>query len=63
MFYTKSQGVEFKETIFFEKNDIMETKFLTPSQSTMQRFMRMEIERKEILITNWKEEIIVVCGI
>jgi hypothetical protein len=52
MFYTKSQGVEFKETIFFEKNDIMETKFLTPSQSTMQRFMRMEIERKEILITN-----------
>jgi len=41
----------------------METKFLTSSPSTMQRFMRMEIEMKEILITNWKEEMIVVCGI
>jgi len=42
-FYTKSQGVEFKENMFFEKSDIMETKFLTSSPSTMQSFMRMEI--------------------
>jgi hypothetical protein len=49
--YFSTQGVEYKKK-FFEKSDIMETKFLTSSPSTMQRLMRMEMERKEILITN-----------